>query len=221
VSEYINGSGVFLQGALNVPLGTANTSSLSFANQTTGTTSAQQTLTVTNSGAPPFVISGVTIDGAAPGDFVVSPDSCSRGAKVAGGGNCKLEVAFSPSDSGSRSATLHIAAEPPGSPIDVALSGTGVAPPSPVDEAPQDQPTPPTGPAATPPASQAPRCVVPRLKGKRLAAAKRSLRAAHCVPAKVIKQRAPRSLRNRVVKTRPSAGARLPNGSKVVLIVGR
>jgi Cep192 domain 4 len=94
-----------------------------------GGTQAQQTLsapsavTITNNGAAPLQISGLTFAGADPQDFLISSNGCM--AQVAAGSSCTLGVSFAPQGTGTRTATLQIASNDPDSPASVALSGTG------------------------------------------------------------------------------------------------
>jgi hypothetical protein len=99
-------------------------SSLTFASQTVGATSPAQTVTLSNSGNAALSVSGLSLSGANPGDFVES-NNC--GTSVAAGANCTISVTFTPSASGSRTATLSIADNASGSPQTVSLSGTGTA----------------------------------------------------------------------------------------------
>lgn len=66
-----------------------------------------------------------------------------------------------------------------------------------------------------------PRCVVPRVVGKRLANAWRRIAAAHCRLGAVRPVRSANARRGRVVRQRPPAGKRLPSDSRVNLTVGR
>jgi hypothetical protein len=76
---------------------------------------------------------------------------------------------------------------------------------------------------ATPPpaASTAPRCVVPKLKGKKLAAAKKALKKAHCAVGKVTKRNSGARRSGRVLSSKPRAGSKRPGGTRVVLVVGK
>lgn len=67
---------------------------------------------------------------------------------------------------------------------------------------------------APPPAA----CVVPRVAGKTLAAARTMLAAAHCRAGATRFVRA-RLAKGRVVRSAPGAGARLPSGARVSLVV--
>ncbi len=64
-------------------------------------------------------------------------------------------------------------------------------------------------------------CVVPNVKHKRLAAAKRSIAAAHCRTGKVAKAKSKTVAKGRVVAQSPRAGKKLAAGAKVNLIVSR
>ena len=119
----LNGTGQVPTFTLNL-----NPSSLTFALQNAGTTSAAQAVTVTNSGNSPVAFSSITLIGANPGDFVISKDTCSNGsASLAVGASCKVSVTFSPSTAGTRTAAITFTDKAGGSPQSVGLSGTGVA----------------------------------------------------------------------------------------------
>jgi hypothetical protein len=62
-----------------------------------------------------------------------------------------------------------------------------------------------------------PLCVVPKVKGKKLRAAKRAIRKAHCSVDKVRKAFSSRTRRGRVISQKPRPGKKLPAGSKVKL----
>jgi hypothetical protein len=65
------------------------------------------------------------------------------------------------------------------------------------------------------------RCAVPKLKGKRLAAAKTLLAKAHCRVGKITSRKGPQKSRGRVVGQTPGQGAVRPAGSKVALVIGK
>ena len=74
--------------------------------------------------------------------------------------------------------------------------------------------------AHTRPASRQVFCVVPRVQGKRLAAARRTIRKAHCTLGRVRRARSSRA-RGRVIAQSPRPGLRRPMGSKVNLVVSK
>jgi len=106
------------------PGASASPANLSFGNQPMGTKSPPQTVTLLNSGNAPLTINTVSIVGAESGDFSQA-NNC--GASIAVGASCAINVAFQPSSTGIRSATLSISDNAAGSPETVPLSGTGAS----------------------------------------------------------------------------------------------
>ena len=112
----LSGSGI----AATLTVG-INPTSLSFGNVLTGTTSATQNVTITNTGNSNVTISQITVSGAA--------------YTVTGGGtpvtltpsqNLVLGVQFSPASTASVAGTISIVSNAMGSPATITLSGTGV-----------------------------------------------------------------------------------------------
>jgi hypothetical protein len=66
-----------------------------------------------------------------------------------------------------------------------------------------------------------PRCIVPKLQGKTLAAAKTALKRAHCKLGKANKRHASRKMRGKVVAQSPKPRSNRPPGSKVAVVVGK
>ena len=64
-------------------------------------------------------------------------------------------------------------------------------------------------------------CVVPMLKGKKLKAAIRVLRKAHCRSGKISRRHARHTRKGRVMSQRPRPGMHLRNGAKVNLVVSK
>jgi uncharacterized delta-60 repeat protein len=64
-------------------------------------------------------------------------------------------------------------------------------------------------------------CVVPKVKGKKLRAAKRAIRHAHCSVGKVTRVFSARVKKGRVISSKPKPGAKRPPGSKVKLKVSK
>ncbi|MDR3676337.1 MAG: choice-of-anchor D domain-containing protein, partial [Acidobacteriota bacterium] len=118
---------VGLAGTGIAPIVSLSGSSVTFANQLVSTTSAAQTVTITNSGTANLTISAAAVGGTNAGDFAKSADTCT-GATVTPNSTCTVSVTFTPSAAGSRSASLGFADNASGSPHTVALSGTGIAP---------------------------------------------------------------------------------------------
>lgn len=102
--------------------GTAPSVSLSagtFAGQVVTTSSAAQSVTLTNTGSGPLTITGVTTSG----DYAATAGHCA--GTVAAGASCEIAVLFKPLLAGNRTGSLSIADTATGSPQTVALSGTG------------------------------------------------------------------------------------------------
>jgi hypothetical protein len=99
--------------------------SLTFGNQSVGTASAAQAVTLTNSGTTVVILTNITITGTNGGDFAQT-NNC--GASLAAGANCAINVTFTPTATGARSGTLTITDNVAGSPQTVGLTGTGAAP---------------------------------------------------------------------------------------------
>jgi hypothetical protein len=100
--------------------------SLTFAGQNVGTTSAPQMVTLTNSGGSALGVTSISITGADPGDFAQT-NTC--GTSVAAGANCVISVTFTPVATGSRTASVSITDNAPISPQTVGLTGTGTTGP--------------------------------------------------------------------------------------------
>jgi F5/8 type C domain/Pectate lyase superfamily protein/Abnormal spindle-like microcephaly-assoc'd, ASPM-SPD-2-Hydin len=98
---------------------TSSASSLSFGDVNSGSTSAAQTVTVTNPGTSAVSVSSVGVTG----NFTQT-NTC--GSSIAAGGSCTVSVKFAPTSGGALTGTLSVASSAPGSPLTVALSGTGV-----------------------------------------------------------------------------------------------
>ncbi len=116
----INLAGTAIAG---VPAFSPSASTLTFASQTVGTTSAGQTLTVTNSGSAPLTFSTIQIAGLNAPDFILSATTCQ--STLAAAASCTVTVKFSPALSGSRSATLNFTDSAANSPQVISLAGTG------------------------------------------------------------------------------------------------
>ena len=123
-NAYGGAQNVALQGVgIGEPAAVASPTSLSFATQNVGSTSAAASVTLVNSGGAAMTISSIT----ASGDFAES-DNCVPG--LAAGTQCTITVTFAPSTAGVRPGVLTITDNAPSSPQTVSLSGTGAANPN-------------------------------------------------------------------------------------------
>jgi Abnormal spindle-like microcephaly-assoc'd, ASPM-SPD-2-Hydin len=116
-----------LSGTGAVPAVTLTPTSLSFGSQTIGTRSAAQTTTLKNSGTAPLLVSSVGITGTNAGDFAQTNTCPVSPATLAASATCTISVTFSPSATGSRSASVTITDNATGTPQSVTLSGTGAS----------------------------------------------------------------------------------------------
>ncbi|HEV2424235.1 MAG TPA: MBG domain-containing protein [Terriglobia bacterium] len=116
---------VSLTGTVVVPTYTVSPTSLSFGNQTIHTTSAAQTVTVTNTGTVALIINSITRGGTNGSQFGQTNTCPIGGAGLAGGSTCTINVTFTPTTRGAKSATLNVNPASPATTQSVSLSGTG------------------------------------------------------------------------------------------------
>jgi len=94
-----------------------STNVLTFATQIVGTASSSQSLTLSNTGTAPIVVSNISTSG----DFS-QINNCST---VAPSGSCSISVVFQPSAAGNRTGVLTVNVSDPTKSQSVALGGTG------------------------------------------------------------------------------------------------
>jgi hypothetical protein len=110
---------ISLQGTGVAPFVSLSATTLSFGNQIVSTTSAAQTVTMTNTGTGTLLnISIVTA-----GDFAQT-NNC--GSSLGAGLNCTISVTYTPTVLGNESGSVSISDSAAGSPQQITLSGTGV-----------------------------------------------------------------------------------------------
>jgi len=118
----ISGTGVAsTAGSSGSPTVSLSPTSLSFGNEPVDIASSTQTITMTNAGSAALTVNDISLTGSNPTDFTEN-NTCST---VDAGASCKIVISFTPSASGSCSASLSIADNASASPQTVALSGTG------------------------------------------------------------------------------------------------
>lgn len=114
----LNGTGV------NPAPGVAlNPTSINFGNQQLAITSLPQTITLTNNGTAPLTINGLNITGTNTSDFAQTSTCVSP---LNAGASCTIDVTFTPSATGNRTASLSIASTATSSPHTIPLNGNGV-----------------------------------------------------------------------------------------------
>src|SRR6202795_5265583 len=122
------GGGSVSTGPPPAPSAVISPSGLSFSSENQGSTSPKQTVMLTNSGNAALSITAISTGGTNAGDF---RQASTCGSSVTAGGNCLIDVTFTPTATGARSATLSIGDNATGSPQLVSLVGTGVPPATP------------------------------------------------------------------------------------------
>lgn len=116
----------------DTPALAVNPQSINFGNQALGTTSAAETVTLTNVSSSPVSLSGVTFTDS---EFAQAPQGSTCGSSLAAGGaQCAISLTFTPSSSASTTtaitASMSVNDNAPGNPQKVAVSGTGATPAS-------------------------------------------------------------------------------------------
>jgi hypothetical protein len=119
-------STVALSGTGIAPQADVTPTSIDFGIGTVGVSSGPQVVTLANQGTADMHVSGLSLSGAAPGDFTTSGDTCT-GATVAPDASCTVSVSFKPTATGSRGASLTFATDSAVAAV-VALSGVGIPP---------------------------------------------------------------------------------------------
>jgi len=102
---------------------TLSRSSITFQPQTVGTTSAPQSVTLTNHGTTSLHITSIAITGTNSGDFLISFDTCPP--DLVANANCTVSAEFKPTATGTRTASLAFSDDGGASPQIVKLTGTG------------------------------------------------------------------------------------------------
>jgi urease beta subunit/alpha-D-ribose 1-methylphosphonate 5-triphosphate synthase subunit PhnH len=127
VSDATNGTQtISLSGTGIAPAASVAPASLTYSSQLVGSSSAAQTITISNTGTAALHVGTVAVSGSNSGDFAVANNAC--GSAVAVGQSCTVTLTFSPTAMGSRSATATISSDAINGAQSVSLSGTGIAP---------------------------------------------------------------------------------------------
>jgi hypothetical protein len=105
------------------PVATLSASTVTFAGQAVGTASSPVTVTLNNSGTVAMNINGISV--ANSNGIFAQTNTC--GPTLAAGASCVIHVTFTPTQAGSRAASLNVADNAGGSPHSVTIMGNGVA----------------------------------------------------------------------------------------------
>jgi hypothetical protein len=116
---------VTLSGTGVGPTTSLSASSLTFASQLVGTASSAQPVTLQNAGNQALSITSISLTGANSGDFSLSQNCPSS---LAANASCQINVTFTPTARGARTAALSLVDSAANSPQSIALTGTGIAP---------------------------------------------------------------------------------------------
>jgi len=132
-SNYANSSGsgtLIIDAPAGIPAATFSTTAVTFPGSIMiGQSSPAQYVTIMSTGTALLQVTGVTIGGANPGDFIVTNQAgtCTAGATLVNHADCNLRVVFAPTAVGTRSAILYISDNLAGSPQQVTVSGTAIS----------------------------------------------------------------------------------------------
>jgi len=110
---------------LNRPVVALSPAKLDFGTQIIASTSAEQTLLISNPGSTPVAFSGAILSGSAAGDFPLTVP-CS--GQISVGGNCAISAAFRPTAAGQRTAQLILTDNAPAGRQAASLMGKGTGP---------------------------------------------------------------------------------------------
>lgn len=100
--------------------------SATFATTTTGATSSITTFTITNNGTTSVAVSDISINGADSNQFtIVAGGSCSATPTIESGASCTVNVFFSPTTAGTKTAGLRVTDSVSSSWLGAGLGGTG------------------------------------------------------------------------------------------------
>jgi hypothetical protein len=106
------------------PLVSLDVASITFADQPLFTTSETRSVVITNTGNDNLFVWNLNFTGADPSEFRIVSSWCQT-LPITPGGSCRIDLAFRPTVTGGRKATLNIHDDAPGTPHVVALSGNG------------------------------------------------------------------------------------------------
>jgi hypothetical protein len=115
-----------LSGTGVIPTASLSATTLTYAQQGVGSTSASQSVTLSNTGTGTLLITSVFLGGADAGDYALT-NSC--GSSLAAGASCKLGATFTPKATGTRTATITIddnSGLVNGASQTISLTGTGI-----------------------------------------------------------------------------------------------
>ena len=106
------------------PIVSLSATSENFGNQKTGTTSAAKSVTLTNSGSTPLILSLLNLNG----NFAfASGTTCTSSSTLAPGANCLMKITFTPTTKGSKTGSVTIGDNALFSTSTISLSAAGIS----------------------------------------------------------------------------------------------
>ena len=121
--DFNNGDFFTFSSSFTIPEINVTPGTLDFGEVNTGSTSAAQAVTIQNEGEVSLSLSNISLSGADAARFAISGNNC--GATLSAGASCTVQLTFSPTTAGSRSALLVITSnDSDEGTVNVALSGT-------------------------------------------------------------------------------------------------
>jgi Bacterial Ig-like domain (group 3)/FG-GAP-like repeat len=120
-TDFASSTSPVLSQVVQTPIVVLSPTSLNFAYQATGTTSAPQSVALMNSGSLALTITSIGITGTNSAAFAQT-NNC--GSSLAAGATCQILTTFTPSAQGTYTASISIADNAGGSPQTVALNGS-------------------------------------------------------------------------------------------------
>lgn len=123
----LNQAGAQQQIALLGPWAKAilSTHGVVFGSGILGSFGGNQWITISNPGNSPLAFNNVSITGANSGDFSIDTSEC---ANIPAQSNCSIDLSFTPTNTGNRTASVVFTDNATDSPQTISLAGTGIAP---------------------------------------------------------------------------------------------
>jgi trimeric autotransporter adhesin len=123
-SNFLTSTSVGVSQTVNAPTVSLSPPNLNFGNTTVNTTSVAKAETITNTGTGALINFSWSITGTNANNFAIAPSTTCT-TTLAPGANCLVNITFTPSATGTRTASLTLTDNATNSPQTVGLSGTG------------------------------------------------------------------------------------------------
>ncbi len=119
---------IAVSGGGTIPIaGLSPATILPFADQVINTTSANQAVTITNTGTAPLTMTNIALAGSNPSHFALSQVNNCTASPIAVNGSCTVNVTFTPTTTGVKNAVLNVYSTAPATNQSLILTGTGTA----------------------------------------------------------------------------------------------